>query len=120
MIWLTLLENFDCSFATNDLNLSPIRIRKSVVSVTNEGKLVTIDPEVVSRITSRAGNLQPTKKSFVGDVGFSDIGAGRSDEFRVPRPRSAGNDRKFSLSNEFHTGRTKDEITLSEVEQIRL
>ena len=61
MIWLTLLENFDCSFATNDLNLSPTRIRKSVVSVTNEGKLVTIDPEVVSRITSRAGNLQPTK-----------------------------------------------------------
>jgi hypothetical protein len=57
MIWLTLLENFDRSFATNDLNLSPTRIRKSVVSVTNEGKLVTIDPEVVSRITSRAGNL---------------------------------------------------------------
>src|SRR5271165_7026989 len=39
------------------------------------------------------------------DVGFSDLGTGSSDQLRDPRARrSAGNDREFSLGNEFHTG----------------
>src|ERR1700736_5282580 len=39
------------------------------------------------------------------NVGFSDFGAGSSNQLRDPRlRRSAGNDRKFSLGNEFHMG----------------
>src|ERR1700724_2577308 len=39
------------------------------------------------------------------NVGFSDFGAGSGDQLRDPRlRRSAGNDRKFSLGNRFHTG----------------
>src|SRR5271165_440405 len=39
------------------------------------------------------------------NVGFSDLRTGSSDQLRDPRlSRSAGNDRKFSLGNEFHTG----------------
>src|SRR5467141_980320 len=38
-------------------------------------------------------------------VGFSDFGSGGSNQLRDPRlRRSAGNDRKFSLGNEFHSG----------------
>src|SRR5271157_5239840 len=39
------------------------------------------------------------------NVGFSDFGAGSSNQLRDPRlGRSASNDRKFSLGNEFHSG----------------
>src|ERR1700730_9380977 len=39
------------------------------------------------------------------NVGFSNFGAGRSNQLRDPRARrSAGNNRKFSLGNEFHSG----------------
>src|SRR5258707_8298707 len=39
------------------------------------------------------------------NVGFSDFGSGGSNQLRDPRlRRSAGNDRKFSLGNEFHSG----------------
>src|SRR5208337_1518536 len=39
------------------------------------------------------------------NVGFGDFGAGGSNQLRDPRlRRSAGNDRKFSLGNEFHSG----------------
>ena len=39
------------------------------------------------------------------NVGFGDFGAGRRDKLRDPRARrSAGNDRKFSLGNQFHMG----------------
>jgi hypothetical protein len=42
------------------------------------------------------------------NVGFSDFGAGSGNQLRDPRARRrAGNDRKFSHGNEFHTvGRT--------------
>src|SRR5271165_1722653 len=39
------------------------------------------------------------------NVGFSNFGAGSSNQLRDPRlRRSTGNDRKFSLGNEFHMG----------------
>ena len=39
------------------------------------------------------------------NVGFGDFRAGGSNELRDPRlRRSAGNDRKFSLGNEFYMG----------------
>ena len=39
------------------------------------------------------------------NIGFSDCGAGSRDKLRDPRARrSAGNDRKFRLGNEFHMG----------------
>jgi hypothetical protein len=61
MIRITFSENFDRPFTANDVDQSPTAIIKNVVSVTNRvGILVTIRPEVVSRTTSRAGNLHPT------------------------------------------------------------
>src|ERR1700686_3944447 len=45
------------------------------------------------------------------NVGFSDFGAGSSNQLRDPRlGRSAGNDRKFSLGNEFHIAVHKSSI----------
>src|SRR5271165_7439784 len=39
------------------------------------------------------------------NVGFSDLRTGGSNQLRDPRlRRSAGNDREFSLGNEFHMG----------------
>ena len=39
------------------------------------------------------------------NVGFSNFGTGGSNQLRDPRfRRSAGNDRKFSLGNKFHSG----------------
>src|SRR5271165_7180869 len=39
------------------------------------------------------------------NVGFGNFGAGSCNQLRDPRfRRSAGNDRKFSLGNEFHSG----------------
>src|SRR5271165_6836309 len=39
------------------------------------------------------------------NVGFGDFGSGSSNQLRDPRlGRSAGNDRKFRLGNEFHMG----------------
>ena len=53
------------------------------------------------------------------NVGFSDFGAGGSNQLRDPRARrSAGNDREFSLGNRFHIGHPlyhiKDVIFYSE------
>src|SRR5258708_22233689 len=45
------------------------------------------------------------RRSEEVNVGFSDFWAGRSNQLRDPRARrSAGNDRKFSLGNQFHMG----------------
>jgi hypothetical protein len=44
------------------------------------------------------------------NVGFSDFGTSGSNQLRDPRlRRSAGNDRKFGLGNEFHSGNPRDE-----------
>ena len=49
------------------------------------------------------------------NVGFSDFGAGGSNQLRDPRARrSAGNDREFSFGNRFHitAGAEKRELFL--------
>src|SRR5258708_638440 len=38
------------------------------------------------------------------NVGFSDFGAGSGNQLRDPCLGGAGNDREFSLGNEFHSG----------------
>jgi hypothetical protein len=42
------------------------------------------------------------------NIGFSNFGADSSNQLRDPRLRSAGNDRKLSLENEFHSGALSD------------
>jgi hypothetical protein len=46
----------------------------------------------------------PDRGSEEINVGFRDFGAGSRDKLRDPRLVCAGNDRKFSLRNEFHMG----------------
>src|SRR5271165_6600276 len=54
---------------------------------------------------SLPGVAVPNRGGEKVDVGFSDFGAGGGDQLRDPRfRRSAGNDREFSLGNEFHMG----------------
>ena len=69
-----------------------------------------------TRIFGDRGNYQITKRVPAADrggeeinIGFSDFGAGSSNQLRDPRARrSAGNDRKFSLGNQFQTDPLKD------------
>src|SRR6266404_7551945 len=54
---------------------------------------------------SSPGVPVPDRGSEEVNIGFSDFRAGGSNQFRDPRlRRSAGNDREFSLGNEFHYG----------------
>jgi hypothetical protein len=68
MIWIMLSEDFHRTFAADDVDQSPSRIVKDVVSVTNRGQTGDDSPRNSIQNNQPGGESAPDEKPFVGVI----------------------------------------------------